>query len=164
MVINQSTNHCSFNTCTHKQENIRPCSSLCEIFKEKQASCLSFGRQLVSGSDPWGKASCCCNTRSSKVRPESSNSITDSSHWGRLSPSCPVILQHRLYRQSKIVYFCNSVLWNPLILLWRSIYCIPNNGQEVQVGRNVSHTHLSQSICLRNFPPDPQHREEMTSC
>lgn len=116
---------------------------------------------VVVGSDSWGKASRCCDTRSSKVRPESTNSIKDWSRWGRLLLSrLPLSSLNRSRR-----YICRAKKF--LFLRRRAktfIHLAPKKrlhpvmGWEVQGGGSLSH--LSQSICCRKVTPDPQCREK----
>lgn len=66
--------------------------------------------------DQTHEASCCCDTKSSKVRPESTNSIKDWSRWGRLGLSCPLLSSFTDYI-SRAKNFCKGVFRHSLILL-----------------------------------------------
>lgn len=81
---------------------------------------------VAAKSDSWGTDLCCCGVESSKVIAESTNSIKDWSHWGRLSQSCPLPSSFSNTTDyicaAKMSISAKSPLKHSLILLQRGEY------------------------------------------
>lgn len=107
--------------------------------------------QVVAESDSRGMVSCCCNTKSSKVRPESPNSIKDWSPLRQIrSVLSPAILCHSDDFISRAKMSVSAEACLDTNLSWTERATTSNNGREAQGGASLSHTpvtvHLLQQI------------------